>query len=484
MKKAYNNRKIGTYLFMTFVLMILVQSGCKKLIETDLPIDKNTAETVFSNTGTAAAALNGIYIHLVPSSFVAGAGGISVNAGLLADELVDNITGLNGLYRNEAVEPRSFWVGMYSEYMYRINSLIKGVSASKGIPEGHKRILLGEAKVLRSLIYFNLVNLYGDVPLVLTTDFKTNSDIPRSSTALVYQQMIKDLTEAQQGLPDQYLGGDLGLAQDERVRPNKAAATALLARIYLYLGQWPQAETEASKIINNTAVYGLPVLNAVFLANSREAIWQLQTITYPNNPLTIAGDANYFIPPTGVKPEFTISPYVLNAFESTDARRNAWVRNVTSGGTSYAIPNKYKAGKDRFATNPEYNMVFRLAEQYLIRAEARAQQGKLTGANSAESDLNAIRARAGLTGTTASTQIAMLDAILKERQVELFTEWGHRWYDLKRTGKIDAVMSVVAPVKGATWASYKALLPIPGKEFELNPALRGHQNPGYIEPTF
>jgi hypothetical protein len=126
-------------------------------------------------------------------------------------------------------------------------------------------------------------------------------------------------------------------------------------------------------------------------------------------------------------------------------------------------------------------MVLRLGEQYLIRAEARAQQGKVTGAGSAEEDLDAIRTRAGLSPTTASTQAQMLDAILQERRVELFAEWGHRWLDLKRTNTIDQVMSVVAPSKGGVWESYKALYPIPFNELLLNPKLKP-QNPGYPSP--
>ena len=118
-------------------------------------------------------------------------------------------------------------------------------------------------------------------------------------------------------------------------------------------------------------------------------------------------------------------------------------------------------------------MVLRFAELYLIRAEARAQQNKLTGANSAASDINVIRTRAGLSNTTATTQAALLLAVEKERQVELFTEWGHRWFDLRRTGRIDAVLSAVKP----TWKPTAALFPIPYLEIQRNPLLT--QNNGY-----
>jgi hypothetical protein len=91
--------------------------------------------------------------------------------------------------------------------------------------------------------------------------------------------------------------------------------------------------------------------------------------------------------------------------------------------------------------------------------------------------LNVIRARASLPAATIASKDATLSAIAHERQVELFTEWGHRWFDLKRTGKIDAVMSVVTPQKGGTWNTNKQLVPLPSSEILINHNLA--QNPGY-----
>jgi hypothetical protein len=129
----------------------------------------------------------------------------------------------------------------------------------------------------------------------------------------------------------------------------------------------------------------------------------------------------------------------------------------------------------------EYIILFRLAEQYLIRAEARARQGRIIGLNSAKSDLDIVRSRAGLAGTTARNQLDIIDAIMRERQLELFTEAGNRWLDIKRTDKIDEIMNTTAPLKGGIWASYKSLYPIPVIDIQRNRSLRGHQNPGYPE---
>jgi starch-binding outer membrane protein, SusD/RagB family len=118
-------------------------------------------------------------------------------------------------------------------------------------------------------------------------------------------------------------------------------------------------------------------------------------------------------------------------------------------------------------------MVLRLAEQYLIRAEANLKLGDLAGA---ASDINTIRSRAGLGNTPASTETDLLHAIAQERRIELFTEWGHRWLDLRRYGIVDAVLG---PLKGASWNTTDQLYPIPLTQIQNDPAMSHAQNPGY-----
>ena len=169
---------------------------------------------------------------------------------------------------------------------------------------------------------------------------------------------------------------------------------------------------------------------------------------------------------------------LLNSFESGDGRLTNWIRSSTlpASGTApqtvYYFPDKYKSS----ANNAEYEVLIRLAEIYLIRAEARAMLNK----SSAAEDVNVVRSRAGLSGIpAASNQVTLLAAIAKERQTELFTEAGHRFFDLKRTGTLDAVMNVVAPLKPTTWASYMALFPIPPADLLQDPNLK--PNPGYLQ---
>lgn len=470
--------KIRIQLIPVIFLMGVVQAGCKKFVEVKLPIDKNTSETVFNNTALSVAAMTGVYGYLANVSELSGGfNGLSITTSLMTDELTPIIPEYWPAYTN-TVNSYSFdiWTTLYNPVIYRVNSIIEKLNASKEVPSSSKEILTSEAKFVRALAYFYLVNFYGDVPLVLTTDFKINSNIPRTDKLKVYDQIVADLLDAQAGLKDDYLDVDLLTPTPERIRPNKAAATALLARVYLFIGKWIEAEQEASKIINNTAQYDTVALDKVFLKNSKEAIWQLQP-----NPLEAEGantkdGRSLAINPFEGKPTFKLSSFLLSSFEANDKRKDAWFSVQGQDTLAY----KYKAGW--FVTDQiEYSTILRLAEQYLIRAEARAQQGKLTGENSAVLDLNIIRRRAGLGDVEASGKDDILEAIFNERYVELFSEYGHRWLDLKRTGKLDARMQIVTPIKGGIWASYQVLWPIPYAEFEKNPALRGHQNPGYKE---
>jgi starch-binding outer membrane protein, SusD/RagB family len=463
--------------FIVFFTLSLLLFGCKKILKVDLPVGRHTTETVFKDKATAVTVMNGIYGSISSSSIFSGISGLTFASSLKADELRPDNPVQYSDYSNLANGSGLGWAmwRTYGEQIYHLNSIIEGISKSGTLSDQTKSILTAEAKFTRAWIYFYLVNFYGDVPLVLTTDFRENSTIPRSSVAEVYQQIVLDLKEAQANLADNYVERDLVSPSMDRIRPNKAAATALLARIFLYTSNWIEAELEATKLINSSSFQLLEDLDQVFLKNSRETIWALQPNILDGDGVN-PKDGMTFISPYGGTPLFNISSFLLGSFETGDRRKEQWVANLQG----HIVPFKYKE-RWRSTEQKEFYVVLRLAEQYLIRAEARAHLNKLSGPESAASDLNVIRQRAGLLPTNAATDTQLLAAILEERRAELFTEWGHRWLDLVRTKNIDKVMSVVAPIKGGAWQPYKALLPIPYSEFELNPALRGHQNPGYLE---
>jgi hypothetical protein len=150
-----------------------------------------------------------------------------------------------------------------------------------------------------------------------------------------------------------------------------------------------------------------------------------------------------------------------------------WIKDTTIEGEKYFFPYKYRSATLNSQVT-EYFMVLRLAEQYLIRAEARAQLNDIGGA---QTDLNTIRTRAGLPGTNATNIASLLAAIMQERRIELFSELGHRWYDLKRTNSLNSVMAIATPLKGGTWEITDELYPLPLLEIERNINLT--QNFGY-----
>lgn len=484
--------KITNGIVLSLIAFVCL-TGCKKALKVDFPIDRITAEQTYSNSSTAILAMTGIYSNMVSdgyNDFVST--NLLKKLAVLSDELSPPNYSLVELWQNQNMNDTwNIWNHTYLKIIYPANAVIDGVTSSGGIPDNTKKILIGEAKFMRAFGYFYLVNLYGDVPLTVTTDFKTNMSIPRTSKYLIYAQIIKDLVDAQNDLTDNFLAADLKSSTLDRVRPNKAAATALLARVYLYLEEWNKAEIEATKVIENSSHYKLEEqLNAVFLNNSQEAIWQLQPNSADGEGSTNVPFARFVVVPDGDVPELTVSSWLLNSFEQKDQRLISWTKTtaVAWDGLEHQIPYKYKIGRSLdgvLQQQTEYIMVLRLAEQFLIRAEARVKQGKI---ETAKEDIFMIRKRAGLNPVQTNNVNVLLDVITHERQVELFAECGDRWLDLKRLNKLNNVMEIVSPAKVNTvtsiipqWDSYKAFLPIPFDEFRNNPALRGHQNSGYSE---
>lgn len=479
-------RFISKYFIVSLLVIGIAESGCKKLIEVEAPITSTNALNVYNSDITAAAVLTGIYTSLSQETYFSESiNSISLYSGLSSDEftLYSGVTDKTFLayYQNSLRDDgagSSFWNKLYY-IVYVANSAIEGISKSTAISTNVSNQLIGEAKFVRAFCYFYLTNLYGNVPLVLTTSASTNASIPKSLKSDVYKQIIYDLKEAQDLLNgNAYVFSDAVTSTAERTRPNKWVATALLSRAYLYGENWVDAEAEAASIINNKSLYDTVSFSSsvkAFDKNNKEAIWQLQPVASGQN----TPDARVFVlpssgPTNSISNPVYLSEVLVNSFENDDLRKTNWVNKVTANNVTFYYPFKYKISASNVSVT-EYVMVLRLAEQYLIRAEAEAKQNKL---NEAVDDLNVIRKRARLPLlSTSLSQQQILDAIMQERRVELFSEWGHRWFDLKRTGTIDAVMNVVTPQKGGTWTSNWALYPIPRIDVQRNESI--DQNLGY-----
>lgn len=455
------------WLVFQVALAILCITSCDSFVEVELPKSQLTTVTVFNEYATAEGALTDIYSKIRDQGLLTGtSAGLSYQLANYSDEFTCySAPGGPALpfYFNTLLPANtsisSYWNSSYNQ-IFATNAVMEGVQKSAKLSVKQKEQLNGEALFIRALIHFYLTNLYGDIPYILTTDYQSNTIVKKNTVNEVYTQVISDLDTAINLLSQQYDG-------PERIRPNQFVAKALLARVYLYHGAWAEAANASSGLLNATSLYVLEnSITTVFLKNSKEAIWQLQPATAGKNTDEAASFIFLSGPPTMV----ALSDNLIKSFTASDLRRNNWIKTVLKGSEIWCHPFKYKAF-NATATSVEYSIVFRLAEQYLIRAEARAHQGDLIGA---KEDLNKIRKRAGLNETPANTQQEILNAVLQERRWELFTEYGHRFFDLKRSGTINSVLSATK----AGWNSTDVLFPLPQNELSVNPNLRP-QNEGY-----
>ncbi|TWF41757.1 SusD-like starch-binding protein associating with outer membrane [Chitinophaga polysaccharea] len=484
-------------------LLLGMLAACKKLVTVPDPINTISTGQVFSSEKQANSAMAGVYTRMINgenTGDASGAGltsfaaGLSTVLGSLSSDELYNYRGTAeqsyyGLTTNKLTiynsdQPWTMWESAYIA-IYGANSVIEGIADSKSsmLKDSVRKALTGEAKFVRAFSYFYLVNFFGDVPLAMTVDFNQTAHLPRTPQQQVYQQILQDLKDAAASMPAAY-----PTTNGERTRPNSFAATALLARVYLYLGDYANAAAAATTVINNPADYTLENdLNKVFLKGSREAIWQLQQ-SLQDMYLKDGTPEGFAMIPAVLKvgmARFCLTPSLLSAFERGDQRLEKWTDSTDNsmgtanqpGVTRY--PLKYKVGSPNssFGMPPaEYYMVLRLAEMYLVRAEAAANGGP--GGNAAAiADLNTIRSRAGLPALPATlSKEQVLAAVAKERQTELFAEWGHRWFDLKRTKRMHDVLSAV-PLKQPWLGDFQALYPIPVPEITVNHFLT--QNPGY-----
>ena len=324
--------------------------------------------------------------------------------------------------------------------------------------------LQGEALFIRGFTYFYLVNLYGDVPLITSPNYSENAVSDRTNSEEVWKLIFEDLETSLNLLPESY-------RNNERTNLTKYAALTMLARASLYREDWKGVENYSTQVIESNRYDLLEDHNDVFLANSNEAIWQIsplgngqQSSQTNEGGLLIIDPVLYFVAVARLNEDF------YETFEKNDLRRQKWI------GYNEAInvyfPYKYKVWTSNDLPPLEYSMVLRYAELYLMRAEAQTHLGNYT---EALQDLNVIRERSELPSLSTEdvvNQTEILNFIMEERRNEFFAEWGHRWFDMRRTNRLEEVFG-----ERQTWQATDALYPIPNEERRKN--LNLTQNPGY-----
>ncbi|MET3032991.1 RagB/SusD family nutrient uptake outer membrane protein [Flavobacterium johnsoniae] len=467
MRTLYRTEKnISSLIFKRafFFGTLLMLLSCDSFVEVDLPKSQLTSTAVFRDYASANAAMADVYSKMRDVGMLTGGlYGLSVQLGNYTDELTfygSPTSPTASFFANTILPSNStislLWNNTYNQ-IYETNAILNGVEGTY-LNIQQRTQLGGEAYFVRGLLHFYLLQLYGPIPYIKSTDYKQNSETSRLPVEKVYQYIIEDLKKAEQMLSQQY-------SSTERTRPNSLTAKALLAKIYLYQGAWDEADRMSSSIIENS-LYKIEVnLNKVFLKNSTETIWQFMPASASKN----TDDAVNYIFVSGPPPLMSLSESLVNSFSAEDQRKSMWIASLTSQSGKWYYANKYKESKPTTPSR-EYTIIMRLSEQYLIRAEARVYLQNLTGA---VDDLNKIRNRAGIRNVTEGTAEEILEYILSERRKELFTENGHRFFDLKRTGKLDTELG-----NKPGWKSSYELLPIPETEITLNPNLKP-QNTDY-----
>jgi starch-binding outer membrane protein, SusD/RagB family len=450
--------------------IVMMLASCADFVEVDTPKNEITGEAVYKDDATATAAVVGIYAKMSEASYFNNTG-IPMLTGLSSDEFI-NASGYVSFEQNELLPIEAtlielLWQPGY-RYIYYANAVLEGLENSSGVSTAVRRSLQGQAYFVRALCYFYLVNIFGNLPKVTGTGYEGNAFLPRMPVDSIYSLIENDLAQAADLLPR-----DFSTAyEDERTLPTTFAVHALRARMALYHQKWELAAQEADSVIRHDALFSLPPPEEAFNYNSPEAIWQIKPISLIEKVGTT--EAQVFL---GTLPVY-IRPSLIEAFEVDDARRQ-WVGEMTDDGVEFFyIPLKYRYVIMDYLQPEyglEYHIEFRLAEQYLIRAEARAHLDDLDGAIA---DLDAIRARAGLPALAEMgiswTRATVLERVMQERRIELFSE-GHRWFDLIRTSQAEAVLG---SIEEKLWNPTDVLFPVPQAEIDKNRNLEP-QNDGY-----
>lgn len=456
--------KISKYIFITLLAAISV-SSCKKHLD---PLPANfvsDADPIFDATSSQTA-LRGVYRQLGSTGYY---GETYVTLGFFPTGDVKNLTTggaanlVNINFRADDVNFNTAWTAIYLT-INRANNVITRVPAVQDptFTDAAKNQIIGEAKFIRALAYFDIARAWGGAQIVLTptTSIDNIPQVKRSTQDQTYNQVEKDLNEAEALLPD-------GL---NRIHATKRTVWALKARLYLYRKQWDKAEDYASRLIALNDYELLKPYSSWFaneVVTTRESIFELEysavnqsTIRQQMQHPTNGGTYRYA--PTDKFVQLLNDPLVSGG-------RSALLGKVVQSGTTLWFGNLYYR---KNSTDPAY--IFRIAEMYLIRAEARAQLNKLSAVDGALADLNKVRDRAGILPSTAVTQGDILIAIENERRVEFAWE-AHRWFDLARTGRAKVVLEAIDP--NIKVEPYELLFPIPVTQIQLDKNLE--QNPGY-----
>ncbi len=462
-------------------LTALTITSCKKDSLFQAPLNSISQSDAFSTADRIEKASVGMYDALQNSNFFSGR--ILIYADMRGLDVIPNTYfGNMGFYSTTTSSDGTVATAYQAGYrtIYQSNLFIKGFTPNIGLVTAAKADqYVGEAKFIRALCYFYLVNLWAQpynftadashagVPLVLTAaddPFDPSNQIPRATVKQVYDQMEADLLDAEAKLPLTNSDPFTKVA-----RATKGAARALLMRLYLYKGDNAKTNQYADVLINSNLYAmnaGNPLL-AFRTYTTNESIFSV-AMSGADNPNTNNSLGQHYNP--RARGDLSISTDFLNLIDTTVDLR---YRRVAASGDS--LVEKYNGSfwtRKYNGLTTDYVPVFRYPEVLLSKAEALAKIAAGVDA-AAVSLVNQVRSRSNAAAIAPTTKQALLDFIIRERRIELAFE-GQGSLEFQRN-KLDIPAHSTVPVQ--TWGSSYRILPIPKYETDKNPNLT--QNTGY-----
>jgi len=447
--------------FLTYIILsVMILSSCQKIFDVSPEASIDAEDAVTTKAGVAKARI-GCFDALQFSGYY------GLDFVLYGDLSSDNLkwAGTSPEYNQinnntilaDNLRIEGTWRDIY-EAINRTNILIDAIPGIEDMTEAEKTQTLAECHFLRGLHYYNLVRLWGGVPVKLTPTTGKPEDFQaaRRPVAEVYSQIISDLSIASANLPSTAVPGF----------PSKWAARGLLAQVYLnsynvreIMSDLDSASHYADLVLEFGSFSLATDFNSLYSAQTNnESLFEITYNTQDNNRIAYY----YFSKTLAGRYEFAPSDSALAAFEPGDSRKPATI--------AYDIDNKPFGYKYRdIAGGTDRVYVLRLASLYLTRAEILCR--KQAAIDIVKADINKVRNRAGLADINASTYADYLQIIEKERRVELMYE-STRWFDLCRTKRALEVLPNLSSIN-------QTLFPIPQYEIQTNTDPGMFQNPGY-----
>lgn len=462
-----------THFFVAIVLASLTGGGlsCTKVEEKIY--SQNTPGTFFGSKSDVDAALAGIYKPLAACCGGPGQSGTFILNSVSDEGNAQIFWGDYDRLTYTATGPSEIgdhWNTLYLS-IARANFVISNEAKIEANSPESAQAAIGEAKFMRALNYFQLVRMWGGVPLrTKQVERLDEANIARSTEEEVYVQIIKDFSDAEQSLPATNVAG----------KPTKWAASAFLAKVYLTTKDYPKALAKANEVVASGAYSLVPAYADVFSVekeNNAEVIFAIQFIRQDGlgmrlQPLVLGPDDKFASGATGGWGLSYVEEGFYQKYSPTDDRINTAFSNPKPGLKDY-YTGKWKDPQGVSADGHGNDfIVYRYADLLLIQSEAANEANGATPA--AYAGVNQVRARAKLPALTASlTKDQFRDAVLFERHLELSWEQ-HRWFDLKRTNRLKTTLTSI----GKTWNDRYLLFPIPQSEIDVSNGLIT-QNPGY-----